>query len=182
MIRRNVGRLLSVALSIWVSAGATTIRAEEGADWASFGRDPGGSQHSPLTQIDVRNVKQLQRVWTYRTGDFIDAPYPKGTVSQSIALHANHTLYICTPFNRVIALDPTTGHERWSFDPHKPDPKTGRPALSPPLAMASRCRGVAYWPAPAIDGAPVSSAAHATNAAAAAGSAVPCRKIGRAHV
>ena len=111
-----------------------------------------------------------------RTGDFTDAPYPKGTVSQSIALHANHTLYICPPFNRVIALDPTTGHERWSFDPHKPDPKTGRPALSPPLAMASRCRGVAYWPAPAIDGAPVSSAAHATNAAAAAESAVPCRK------
>ena len=92
MIRRNVGRLLSVALSIWVSAGATTIRAEEGADWASFGRDPGGSQHSPLTQIDVRNVKQLQRVWTYRTGDFIDAPYPKGTVSQRL------TTYVHTDF------------------------------------------------------------------------------------
>ncbi|MEY4357252.1 MAG: hypothetical protein RL469_578 [Pseudomonadota bacterium] len=183
MIRRNFCSMLLVALSISVSAGATTARAEEGADWASFGRDPGGSQHSPLTQIDVRNVKQLKRVWTYRTGDFIDAPYPKGTVSQSIALHANHTLYICTPFNRVIALDPTTGHERWSFDPHKPDAKTGRPALSPPLAMASRCRGVAYWPAPAVDGAPVSSAAHASNAvpaasatSAVADSAAPCRK------
>ena len=143
MIHRNFCSMLVVALSILIGAGGAATRAEDGADWAAFGRDPGGSQHSPLTQIDVRNVKQLKRVWTYRSGDFIEAPYPKGTVSQSIALHANHTLYICTPFNRVIALDPTTGRERWSFDPHKPDPKTGRPALSPPLAMASRCRGVA---------------------------------------
>ena len=27
------------------------------------------------------------------------------------------TLYLCTPFNRVFALDAETGAERWVFDP-----------------------------------------------------------------
>lgn len=140
--------------------------AAEGADWASFGRDPGGSQHSPLDQINLKNVKQLRRVWTHRSGDFIDASYPKGTVLQTIALHANGTLYICTPFGRVFALDPATGRERWVFDPHKPDPKTGRAAFSPPLAMPSRCRGVAYWAPSAAEGAAANDATHGA----------PCRK------
>ncbi|NBX41384.1 MAG: hypothetical protein EBR15_08210 [Gammaproteobacteria bacterium] len=140
--------------------------AVEGADWASFGRDPGGSQHSPLDQINLKNVKQLRRVWTHRSGDFIDASYPKGTVLQTIALHANGTLYICTPFGRVFALDPATGRERWVFDPHKPDPKTGRAAFSPPLAMPSRCRGVAYWAPSAAEGAAANDATHGA----------PCRK------
>src|SRR5262249_32625945 len=30
---------------------------------------------------------------------------------------ANGMMYLSTPFNRVVALDPETGHERWSFDP-----------------------------------------------------------------
>lgn len=118
-----------------------------GADWPAFGRDAGGSQHSPLAQINAANVKGLKQAWAYRSGDFVDAPLPKGTVLQATPLHVNGTLYFCTPMNRVIALDPATGRERWAFDPHKPDPKTGRPALSPPLAMPGRCRGVAYWQA-----------------------------------
>jgi putative YphP/YqiW family bacilliredoxin len=40
----------------------------------------------------------------------------------------------CTPFNRVIALDPATGEQRWSFDPQI-DRRGDRPF---------RCRGVSY--------------------------------------
>ncbi len=29
----------------------------------------------------------------------------------------DQTLYITTPFNRVIALDPATGKQRWAYDP-----------------------------------------------------------------
>jgi quinoprotein glucose dehydrogenase len=128
------------------SAGAApSAGPAPGADWPAFGRDAGGSQHSPLAQINAGNVKGLKQAWAYRSGDFVDAPLPKGTVLQATPLHVNGTLYFCTPMNRVIALDPATGRERWAFDPHKPDPKTGRAALSPPLAMPGRCRGVAYW-------------------------------------
>lgn len=45
-------------------------------------------------------------------------------------------LYISTPFCRVIALDPETGAQRWTFDPHID--KTSRTNLFVN-------RGVAYW-------------------------------------
>ena len=118
--------------------------AETGADWASFGRDPGGSQFSPLTRITRDNVGRLKIAWVHRSGDFIDAPSPQGTIFQATPLHANGTLYYCTPLNRVFALDPATGAERWVFDPHRADPRSGV-VLNPSARGPSRCRGVAYW-------------------------------------
>jgi len=47
------------------------------------------------------------------------------------------TLFFCTPFNRVIALDPVTGDEKWVHDP-KID-LTGR------YANQLVCRGVTAW-------------------------------------
>jgi quinoprotein glucose dehydrogenase len=141
----QVKRLLLTLSVVLCAATVTASAAGGGADWPAFGGDPGGSQHSPLAQINKDNVKQLKLAWQHRSGDFIDAPSPKGSLLQVTPLHANGTLYFCTPLNRVFALDPATGKERWVFDPHRPDSKSGRPALSPPLVMASRCRGVAYW-------------------------------------
>src|SRR5262245_26438871 len=85
------------------------------ADWPVYGRDPGGSRYSPLSQITRENVKHLQVAWTYRTGD-------TPTKAQLAAFEATPiltegTLYLSTPFNRVIALDPETGAERWTYDP-----------------------------------------------------------------
>ena len=45
------------------------------------------------------------------------------------------SLYFCTPFNRVIALDPETGAERWAYDPH----------ASREGVYNLNCRGVASW-------------------------------------
>lgn len=114
-------------------------------DWGFFGRDAGGSQHSPLTTIDAQNVHRLRPVWVHRSGDYREGPSPIGSAFQATPLQVNGLLYYCTPFNRVFALDPVTGVERWVFDPHRADPKSGRPALSPPLEYSARCRGVAYW-------------------------------------
>jgi quinoprotein glucose dehydrogenase len=47
---------------------------------------------------------------------------------------AGESLVYCTPFNRVIALDPGTGEQRWEFDPQI-DRRGDRPF---------RCRGVSY--------------------------------------
>ena len=54
---------------------------------------------------------------------------------------AGEHLVYCTPFNRVIALDPGTGRERWSYDPQVPR-TSERPY---------RCRGVAYAEVPQAD-------------------------------
>lgn len=127
----------------WIRIGAFAFllgapMVSPAADWPAFGNDPGGSQHSPLTQIDKQNVKRLKRAWTHRSGDVVDAPAPNGTILQTTPLHVNDTLYFCTPLNRVFALDSRTGRERWIFDPH-------REGISAAPDRPMRCRGVAYW-------------------------------------
>ncbi|MCU0757794.1 MAG: pyrroloquinoline quinone-dependent dehydrogenase [Steroidobacteraceae bacterium] len=151
---------------------AATMATAPGGDWTAFGRDPGGSQYSPLAQIDTKNVAKLRQVWVHRSGDFKDAPLPKGgTVLQATPLHANGLLYFCTPYNKVFAVEPATGRQRWVFDPHRVDPKSGK-ALSPPLQIPARCRGVAYWQA-APAKAPTGTAAPAPAPAAPGG---PCTR------
>ena len=54
---------------------------------------------------------------------------------------------ICTPFGRVVALDPARGTERWVFDPKSriggyATPEDPEGLASPGFA---NCRGVAWW-------------------------------------
>jgi quinoprotein glucose dehydrogenase len=89
-----------------------------GDDWAYYGHDAGGTRYSPLKQINLENVAQLKVAWTYHIGDISDG---KGVARrsgfESTPILVDGTLYVTTPFNRVIALDPETGKERWTFDP-----------------------------------------------------------------
>ena len=94
-------------------------------DWPVYGHDAGGTKYSPLTGINKSNVKQLDVVWTFHSGDIYD---PKGhgkqSAFESTPLFIDGTLYFTTPFGRVIALDPDTGREKWAFDP-KADYRAG---------------------------------------------------------
>lgn len=103
------------------------------AEWPVYGRDEGGSRYSPLTQITRDNVKYLKVAWTYRTGDVSNGTQARATSAfQAMPILVEGTLYVCSPFNHVIALDPETGAERWTFDP-KID-------LSAPYANQLICR------------------------------------------
>ncbi len=137
---RRVSELRSGLIGMWALALLLSAPIVLATDWPAFGNDPGGSQHSALTQIDKKNVRQLKRVWTHRSGDVVDAPAPNGTILQTTPLHVNDTLYFCTPLNRVFALDSRSGRERWIFDPH-------REGISSASDRPMRCRGVAYWAA-----------------------------------
>jgi quinoprotein glucose dehydrogenase len=88
------------------------------SDWTAYAHDAGGTRYSPLAQINRDNVKNLKVAWTYRTG----AAELRGRATEKAAFEAtpifvDGTLYLSTPFNRVIALDGKTGAEKWSFDP-----------------------------------------------------------------
>lgn len=109
------------------------------ASWSAAGGSPGGGQYSSLAQITRTNVAQLRPAWTHRSGDFapVDAP-DGGTAYEPTAILANGTLYYCTPFNRVFALDPVTGAERWVIDLW---------AITGTKREIGTCRGVAYWEA-----------------------------------
>jgi quinoprotein glucose dehydrogenase len=87
-------------------------------DWPVYGRDAGGSRYSPLAQINRDNVKQLKVAWTYRTGDINIKGRSAGKAAfEATPILVDGTLYLSTPFSRVIALDPETGKERWVYDP-----------------------------------------------------------------
>ena len=109
------------------------------ADWPFWGGDRGAAHHSALEQIEPGNVGALEVAWTHRSGDYFDGSgSSKVTSFQATPIVANDTLYYCTPFMRVFALDPATGEERWSFDP---DFKARFGEGPYPLI----CRGVSYW-------------------------------------
>src|SRR3989449_10925556 len=87
-------------------------------DWPSYAHDPGGMRYSPLTQINRENVAKLKIAWIFHTGDISDGSGGrKRSGFENTPLVVDGTLYLTTPFNRVIALDPETGKQRWAYDP-----------------------------------------------------------------
>ncbi|MCJ7592955.1 MAG: pyrroloquinoline quinone-dependent dehydrogenase [Woeseiaceae bacterium] len=125
-----------VVLLIITGTLGSPAMAQTSADWPTFGGAAGGGQYSAIDQIKGSNVDRLEVAWTYRSGDM--------AWHEVTPIHANNTLYYCTPMNRVIALDPVTGVERWRFDPHKDE---GGEGLIEQPRQVVRCRSVAYWEA-----------------------------------
>jgi len=102
------------ALASSGASGQTSRRVE----WANYGNDSGGMRYSPLTQINRDNVSKLKVAWVYHTGDVSDGmKYPRKSEFESTPNFVDGTLYLTTAFNRVVALDPINGKERWTFDP-----------------------------------------------------------------
>jgi quinoprotein glucose dehydrogenase len=104
--------LLLAAASLNLAAGAAC--ADE---WGSYGRDPGGTRFSPLTQITAANVAGLKPAWTFHTGDIADDKKGQRTGFEATPLFLDGRLYVTTGFNRIIGLDPTTGKQLWAYDP-----------------------------------------------------------------
>ncbi|GAB4018675.1 glucose/quinate/shikimate family membrane-bound PQQ-dependent dehydrogenase [Spirosoma migulaei] len=97
---------------------------------------------SPLTQINVGNVKQLAVAWTFRTGEL---EHYKGTSAEEKAafeatpIMINGTLFFSTPTSRVFAIDAATGQKKWEYNPDV--------YLRQDLSELTS-RGVSVWPAP----------------------------------
>jgi quinoprotein glucose dehydrogenase len=128
-----------LALAVLAMASIAHGEPLDATEWPSYGNDPGGMRYVPLDQIDRRNVSSLEIAWVARTGDQADGRPPFETTSafELTPILVQGTLYACTPFNRVLALDPITGRERWSFDPEID--RTGN------WANQFVCRGVSAW-------------------------------------
>jgi len=88
------------------------------SDWPSYGRTPYGDRNAPLRQITPDNVSKLEVAWRFHTGE--GAPEFKTrapTALEVTPLVFRGTMYLSTPLGRVFAVDPTTGAQRWVFDP-----------------------------------------------------------------
>jgi quinoprotein glucose dehydrogenase len=82
-------------------------------EWTAWGRDAGGTRYSPLEEIDLGNVAELEVAWVYRTGDL----HPERGRFQSTPLVVEGRLYVTSPLGRVSAVDPASGRELWTYDP-----------------------------------------------------------------
>jgi len=137
--------LFTAALLALLIAG--TARAQT-AEWPVTEGAPGGGRFTPLADITRENVTRLRVAWTYRHGDFWKGAFPlevnRGSAFESTPIVVVGRLYFTTPRNRVIALDPETGRELWTFDPK----------LEPGRAYANMWinRGVSHWRDPRATG------------------------------
>lgn len=112
------------------------------ATWTAYGGTPGGTHYSPASQITPANVSSLELVWEHRSGD-IRIPQRRGENKIPITANGfqvtpiviNDTLYYCSPFNKVFALDAETGEEKWRFDP----------GVDKFANILPNCRGVSSW-------------------------------------
>jgi quinoprotein glucose dehydrogenase len=128
---RWVAGLVALALA---ACGAPEPRRGAAAGWPAWGGDPGGSHWSPLDEITTANVHRLERAWSYRTGDW-DPERLRRTAFQATPILQGDTLYFCSPYDRVFALDAETGEERWIADA----------GLELESQRHFACRGVAAW-------------------------------------
>ena len=91
---------------------------DDRSNWVAYGGDAGGSRFSSLKSIDRGNVDGLEVAWIYRTGDVSDGTrYRRKSKFEATPILLDGTLYVSTPFNRIIALNPATGEARWTHDP-----------------------------------------------------------------
>jgi quinoprotein glucose dehydrogenase len=107
-----------LAIPLLLSASALIAQSPAGADWPSYGNDPGGTRYSLLKQISRDTVSQLKVAWTFHTGDISEGNNgQRRSGFETTPILVDGTLYLTTPFNRVVALDPATGKQRWAYDP-----------------------------------------------------------------
>ncbi|PTE21939.1 membrane-bound PQQ-dependent dehydrogenase, glucose/quinate/shikimate family [Cereibacter changlensis JA139] len=109
-------------------------------EWHQYGRTQYGQRYSPLQQINIQNVGELEQVWQYQTGDVKLPQDVTETTYQVTPLKVGDNLYICTPHNLAIALDAASGEEIWRYDANS--------GLEPDRQHQT-CRGVTYWRDPA---------------------------------
>jgi len=108
------------------------------AQWPDYGGDPGGTRYSLLDQITPGNVMHLEQAWVFRTGeDYTGTEDEDSAAFEATPIVVDGVMYLSTPSNRVIALDPETGEKKWDYDP-----KINRRQGSAEFTS----RGVSTWP------------------------------------
>ncbi|QHN03963.1 pyrroloquinoline quinone-dependent dehydrogenase [Granulicella sp. WH15] len=131
---------IGAAVLLWAAvSNSGTLHAQSPADWPMFGHDPGSTRFSPLDQINTQTVSTLTRAWTYHMKRDSPAATSAGAIghgggrrsSQATPIVIDGTMYLPTPYGTVVALDPETGTELWTFKMDKSNPAG---------------RGVSYWP------------------------------------
>lgn len=123
-------------------------------DWPTTGGGFDGLRYTPADQISRLNVSSLRLAWSWDTGE-LPIRGPRRPVRgqdvtpgnfQATPIVVGDTMYLSTPYNRVVALDAATGREFWDYDPRTVE--WGQP----PNGTGFVHRGVSLWTGPDGDG------------------------------
>ena len=107
------------ALAVFCWAGAAVAQSAPDAGWPNYGNDGGGTRYSPARQINRSNVAQLKLAWTYRTGAMQqETEMVHKAAFEATPILVENKLFLSTPYNHVIALNPESGVKLWEYDPH----------------------------------------------------------------
>lgn len=99
--------------------------------WSVYKADAASSSYSPLDEINVSNVSQLQRAWTFAINDQKSGARP--ALSQCNPIIVDGVMYAVSAAQWAYAINAATGEKLWSFDPFNGG-ESGGPN-----------RGVTYW-------------------------------------
>lgn len=141
-----VGLLLLVWAVAWIirlmpPLGALRIPTGTSVEtsWDQWGANAGGTRFTASAQITPDNAAHLQVAWRYSTGELSRRAEGMlvNSTNETTPILAAGSLINCTPFGRVIALDPMTGREKWVYDA----------TIDPSFQLPDQyiCRGVSQW-------------------------------------
>lgn len=82
--------------------------------WTAYSGTKDGNRYSSGDEINVDNVAQLKRAWTYSTNDKDTA---NKSQIQTNPIVVEGVLYGASPQLKLFALNAATGEEKWIFDP-----------------------------------------------------------------
>ncbi len=87
--------------------------------WLTYSGDYSGKRHSPLTQINLDNVKDLRPEWTFQTGTTT-----RGRGFETSPLVDNGVLYVTGSNNFAWAIDARSGRRFWQYRRNLPNDLT----------------------------------------------------------
>jgi quinoprotein glucose dehydrogenase len=117
--------------------GVAHAQSAPDAGWPNYGNDAGGARYSSAAEINRENVAQLKLAWTYQTGAMnLPTELNHKAAFEATPILVDGRLFLSTPYDHVIALDPVSGKKIWEFDPQL-DLKHGYSEIT--------SRGVSAW-------------------------------------
>lgn len=106
-------------------------------DWEVYGGNKSANHYSSLNMIDTDNVAKLHIAWQYHTGDADTVKYSQ---MQCNPIVIDGLMYVTSPTLKLIALDPSSGIQKWVFDPDQRNKNREFYQF-----FLNNNRGVTYW-------------------------------------
>ncbi len=134
-------RLCAIAVVVGTVTLGAQDRAGEMVEWRYVGAEQSHTKYSPVDDIDLTNVDQLEIAWEWEPGELPLEEFGTRPGSfQAMPLMIDNVVYLSTMYTRVVALDAETGKELWVFDPeaYRTGPRGAGPG-------GFKHRGVAVW-------------------------------------